>query len=336
MKPDCRRPLAAGLVAFALGLTACQQQTTAPDISQSQNVAATAAANYSVTDLGSLGGGGTEAHAINNAGQVVGSSQTAAGQTHAFLWKDGVMRDLGTLPGAAGGSRAFAVNGAGQVVGESATASGETHAFLWQNGVMRDLGTLGGDWSTARGINNNAQVVGWSRAAGGSIRAFIWEAGVMRRLAGMEKLYGRAWGINNAGVVVGEFKSPGATFRHAFRWKDGVVRDLGTLGGATSIALAIGGAKVVGTSTARAGWRGFLWESGRMTDLGTLGGTTAAVAINLEGQIVGNSTVDGSAHAFVWENGVMTDLGLGSATGINRGGWIIVNQDGRAVLLKPE
>src|SRR5919112_1900165 len=82
MKPDCCRPIAAGMVAFVLALTACQEETTSPDISpSSQNSAATAAAaNYTVTDLGSLGGGLTEAFAINNAGQVVGYSELPDGE----------------------------------------------------------------------------------------------------------------------------------------------------------------------------------------------------------------------------------------------------------------
>ncbi len=46
-----------------------------------------AARQYSVTDLGTLGGGGSQAGAINNRGQVVGFySRTASEIQHAILW----------------------------------------------------------------------------------------------------------------------------------------------------------------------------------------------------------------------------------------------------------
>ena len=37
--------------------------------------------------------------ALNNSGQVAGTSETADEQKHAFLWEDGSMVDLGTLGG---------------------------------------------------------------------------------------------------------------------------------------------------------------------------------------------------------------------------------------------
>jgi probable HAF family extracellular repeat protein len=49
---------------------------------------------YSVTDLGTLGGGISGAFGINNAGQVTGYADTADGTTHAFLYRLGTVRQL--------------------------------------------------------------------------------------------------------------------------------------------------------------------------------------------------------------------------------------------------
>ena len=68
-------------------------------------------------DLGSLGGPGSEACAINEAGEIVGMAQTSEAELswHAFLWSKGEMHDLGTLGGPE--SYAYRLNRSGQVVG---------------------------------------------------------------------------------------------------------------------------------------------------------------------------------------------------------------------------
>jgi len=63
---------------------------------------------------------------------------------HAFLWQDGVMTDLGFLPGRPT-SFADGINNQGQVIGVSQDANGDDFSsvpFLWQNGVITDLNTL--------------------------------------------------------------------------------------------------------------------------------------------------------------------------------------------------
>src|SRR4051812_44264560 len=74
-----------------------------------------AAPVYTVTDLGTLGGATSSAADVNESGDVVGSSRTASGQVHAFLWHAGSMHDLGTLGGP--GSAATGLNDLGAVVG---------------------------------------------------------------------------------------------------------------------------------------------------------------------------------------------------------------------------
>jgi probable HAF family extracellular repeat protein len=264
--------------------------------------------------------------AINNKGQVILRTPSSG-----FIWQNGVFRNLGSLGG--GVTSPHALNEAGQVVGDSYTSAGDAHAFLWQNGVMRDLGTLGAPFqsgqvlSSATGINAVGQIVGWAPTSAdliGSRRAFLWENGRMTRLASLDRGFSMATGINAVRRVVGQFGSPNGK---AFRWQDGVVRSLGTLGGTSSSASAISGGRIVGWSFNASGQqRGFLWQSGVMTNLGTLGGDfSTANGINSLGQVVGSSRTAGSNSilAFVWENGVMTNVGVGEAYGINRNGWIV-------------
>lgn len=130
-------------------------------------------------NLGALQGGqSSSAYGLNNRGQIVGASDYAeAGQCcfeHAYLYENGVMKDLGTLGGPI--SRAHGLNEMGDVTGMSYLTSNLDvhHAFLYSNGVMKDLGTVAPDSSSwANGINNQGQIVGWYNTGTG--RAFIYD-----------------------------------------------------------------------------------------------------------------------------------------------------------------
>ena len=232
-------------------------------------------------DLGTLPGGDfSRANDINSRGQIVGESSTAITSNHAFLFTDGVMIDLGVLPGVSNpfaGSSANAINDRGQVVGySSASNNGPVHAFLFSNGLMRDLGTLGGIFtfgdSVAVDINEAGHVAGYASEPGSlTSHAFLFDGIQMHDLGtflGGRSSYARA--INNSGAIVG-YADTSSGHQHAFLFSEGVMRDLGTLPGHTdSFATSINESGVVlGYSVGPNGNRAFQFSGGVLTDLGT-------------------------------------------------------------------
>jgi probable HAF family extracellular repeat protein len=237
--------------------------------------------------------GSALAFAINDAGQVVGTSSIdSSGNTRATLWQGSSVKDLGILPGYRS-SKATAINSAGAAAGVGISSAAVDiegnpidHALLFSNGSVIDLGTLGGSSSVANGINSAEQIIGWSNIPSDTnppSHATLWQANVSTDLGTLGGTNSFAMAINEEGVIVGEsdlpgLNSAGRTSTHATMWKDGVATDLGTLGSGTlSNAFAINsGGDIVGISdtfpdntSPQDVQHAVLWSKGQIIDLNT-------------------------------------------------------------------
>jgi probable HAF family extracellular repeat protein len=243
---------------------------------------------------------------------------------HAFQWQNGVITDLGVLAaGTSSQSNWISANGLMAGVAENGEIDPlipgfpELRAVLWQNGGIIDLGTLpeGGYESFANAVDSRGQVVGIA--------------------------------LN---TVPDAYSMTGFAYQtRAFLWQNGVMQDLGTLGGPDAMATSINErGQIVGVSYTSStptqaepcvlsGFGlttgAFLWENGKMVSLGSLGGTCtlANFAPNGRGQIVGEGSLTGDqdASAFLWEHGSIRQLG--GSFGGHFTGAIAINDRGEAI-----
>lgn len=112
-------------------------------------------------DLGTLAGLETNgAQAINNAGQIAGSSEAADGTQHAFLYQHGTLTDVGGFDGLY--LNVEDINEHGAFVGSSWTPTG-TVGYLYADGALIALNdlvdpSLGWNITSATGINDSGQI----------------------------------------------------------------------------------------------------------------------------------------------------------------------------------
>lgn len=262
---------------------------------------------YRLVDLGTFGGPMSFFAELNNRGMAVGGANTPTTDplcffslncftTHAYRARTGHdVTDLGVLTGG-DSSEACCVSNGGLVAGQSETGKFDPvyglpvlHPVLWQNGQIIDLGLLpgGGLGGGSGDVNDRGQVVGSA--------------------------------LNTIPDPCNVLGLP-TQFR-AFLWQNGVMLDLGTLGGSEAGAwfindhdqiTGISETQMEDPATGCPFIHPFFWQNGTMIDIGTLGGVEAQPqALNQLGQVVGISAIAGNQaiHPFLWSKGQLTDLG---------------------------
>jgi probable HAF family extracellular repeat protein len=195
-----------------------------------------------LTDLGTLGGLSSFPAAINDRGDVVGSSSDETGRDVPFLWRRGTMRALpltsvsgvnnrrqisgGTLvpngfhaavwsrgrvtdlgAGPFNRSNTYGINDKGWVIGWQFSATQTERGVLWRRHRPVDIGTLGGDTTQLKAINDRGQILGVSETAAGAVHPFLWRKGVMTDLAalGVDPEHDIV-GLNDRGEIVTSYR----------------------------------------------------------------------------------------------------------------------------------
>ena len=208
---------------------------------------------------------------VNNGGTIVGwGFPTGGGALRGFVLENGVLTELGALPGSSDGSTTpAAIDDAGRVAGTSHDLQGRDHAVLWENGVLTDLHAA-------------PQIQGFTS---------------------------QAFDMDETGRVVGGAAFPsGTSIESAALWENGQATDLGSMGGFSSLAYGVNNhGDVVGLATTDQGSRAFLWQHGLMRDLNDLipagSGWLLLVARDItdDGRIVGEGSFNGQTLPFLLE-----------------------------------
>jgi probable HAF family extracellular repeat protein len=297
------------------------------------------AINWTITDLGTLGGTQSFGIAINDPGQVIGYSWMAGDTSgHTFLYSKGEMTDLYPLNSRDVITNTMGINNAGQIA-SGLMVDGIYTAAIYDSkiGVTTPLGTLGGVTSygfngVATSINNVGQAVGYSYIDNINRHAFMYSNGAMTDLGSFGG-YSAAMAVNDYGVAVGFASDVYNGRASATLWSNGTITNISPFGSNESYARGINNSgQVVGSFyDGSSAHHAFLYSDGDFVDLGSMGGPDAtAYAINDRGQVVGIALVQVGTetgrywddelgwvtytnpiydyHGFLCDNGYMVDL----------------------------
>ncbi len=207
--------LEGGLFSNSVGLN--EKGQVVGDASNPQNLShAVIYENGLLTDIDPIIGDSfySYANAINNKGQIVGSTNLGA-----YLFDSGVKTRLSTM------DAAYDINDSGAIAGINRL----NHAAIYYNGTVQDLGTLGGNSSMLLDINENGQGVGRYATSSGVPKSFIYKDGQtvdLGILEGGNLCYANA--LNDQCWAVGMATYNGSSYldTHGFVYHDGLMYDL--------------------------------------------------------------------------------------------------------------
>lgn len=317
------------------------------------SIATTASAQprYTLKDLGTLPGhANSTAYGINDRGDVVGASDADA-----FVWRNGVMVNLGRL---AGGTFAGAssINSSGVIVGDGDTGNGRPQSWVTTaSGLYNFFPNNGGNTHAVK-ISDSGAIGGYyTKSLSGnaaSWRGSIWTPDPkdprkykqtdLPLLVGLDpKFKGTTalpFAFNQSGQAAG-YAVNEVIGQHACFWKNDAAHsiiDLGVFPGDwSSVATGMNDfGQVAGESHPAFGSRPVVWNSDAAHTPIALpfpgaDNYASATAINNLGHIIGWSAVSepgtwnvGPSHTVVWRDGGVFDLqsSLDAASGA---GWTI-------------
>jgi uncharacterized membrane protein len=306
-------------------------------------------AQYTLTDLGTIGNSGTTG-TINNSGRGVGTISSSGGgftSSYPVTWYEGAAQYLG------GSGYAFDINNNNDVIGW-VNVPGGNHAYLWGPAGSGDLDTTAGGYSVGWGVNDSGHAVGSAKyiengSLGSNAQPTFWENGVMTKLpllSDPNAIGGVALDINNSDQIIGTVTMLQPVGNYGYTttvlWNGGGIpieisqplslsriNDAGQYVGYEGVWEDVEGGVFLVTHTIIGSGGGYSVVG--MSD-GTLGASFYGRDINNAGDIVGSSFYQLGTYAFVYTQGAVHNLNemlgfgtcwmLTNATGINDSGQI--------------
>jgi len=255
---------------------------------------------------------------ISDRGDVTGARVQSNGQSVAFIWRNGVFRNLNAKL-STHDAITLAINDSLDVVGTRRDAQDLAHPFLLRGTgqVIAITAPAGQDLGRASDVNNRRQVLVAINNPGSENQFALWQAG---QLSELERLPGSqstvANRLNDVGVVVGTASF--AAGSNAVLWQSDTIMQLPRPNGSTfvdGIDISNDGTVMMSAifPTAPAHSSVVLWKEGQLTVLRSLSGLPWADAGDISNRnvIVGRSFKDSAASsmtATIWRNGRPSDL----------------------------